>query len=317
MRKKVKFDVQHKVKLNHFSITDFLFLISSLFTFFYFQLFTFYAPDTYVFVKYAAHHNLTRDLSIKSIISNNFIFDLLTVIGDKMNLSSGFDFLIFFVCVSAILFIIKYVFLLKLGKKRDVLLVLVGSFFVMDLNMFRYGLSIFILILILLNNKNKLIKLILSFLSHLLPLIVVINRKLFYLPILFVIFFPLSYFLGESRIFDYLIDTEMKFFKSFLFGIPFLFCFYKMKKSQNFNYKLMKLGESFLILGIIFIFLQPVLAARFLETAFYLCLIANVYMPFNKFKRFVLFIFAFFGFVSRFIGGINAGSNSFISEFIL
>tara|TARA_B100000795_G_C22764128_1_gene424922 strand:- start:541 stop:1527 length:987 start_codon:yes stop_codon:yes gene_type:complete len=300
-----------------FSFSMFVFLLIPLIFFFYFQFFTFYAPDTYVFVRYAVSDNLLRNISLFSITSNNFIFDLLTVVGDLLNLTSSLEFLLLIVISSALLFIAKYAFLLKIGKKRNVIIVLLASFYVLDLNQLRLNLSLFFLIILLYNNKAKFLMLTLSLLSHLMPLAVIFTRKIYFIPLIIFIVLPLSLFLEVSRVFAYLDNPDLKFFKSLLLCIPYIICYVGMKKSQEFNYKLMKFGGAFLLLGFFFVFYSTVMASRFFEIAFILCAIANVYKPFNKTKSAILFLFAISTFISRSIGGINAGSNNFILEYML
>lgn len=300
-----------------FSFSMFIFLLIPLIFFFYFQLFTFFAPDTYVFVRYAVSDNLLRNISLFSITSNNFIFDLLTVVGDLLNLTTSIEFLLLIVISSALLFIAKYTFLLKIGKKRNVFIVLLASFYVLDLNQLRLNLSLFFIIILLYNNKAKFLLLTLSLLSHLMPLVVVFTRKMYYIPLIIFIILPLSLLLDISRVFAYFDNPDIKFFKSLLLCIPFIICYIGMKKSQEFNYKLMKIGVAFLLIGFFIIFYSTVMAARFFEIAFILCAIANVYKPFNKLKSAILFLFAISTFISRSIGGIYAGDNNFILEYVL
>ena len=300
-----------------FSFSIFIFLLIGLVLLLYFQFFTFYAPDTYVFVKYAFSDNLSRDISLFSITSNNFIFDLLTVVGDLLNLTTSIEFLFLIVVFSALLFIAKYGFLLKIGKKRNVIIVLLASFYVLDLNQLRLNLSLFFIIILLYNNKAKFLLLTLSLLSHLMPLVVVFTRKIYFIPLIIFMILPLSLFLEASRVFAYFENPDIKFFKSLLLCLPYIICFVGMKKSQEFNYKLMKVGGAFLGLGFFLIFYTTVMASRCFEVAFILCAIANVYKPFSKPKRVILFLFASSTFISRTIGGINAGDNNFILELML
>lgn len=307
----------NEITNKRFSFSMFIFLLIPLVFFFYFQLFTFFAPDTYVFVKYAVSDNLSRDISLFSITSNNFIFDLLTVIGDLLNLTTSLEFLLLIVISSALLFIAKYTFLLKIGKKRNVFIVLLASFYVLDLNQFRLNLSLFFIIILVFNNKARFLKIILSFLSHLMPLLVIFTRKIYYIPLIIFTILPISLLIDISRVFAYFDNPELKFFKSLLLCIPFIVCYSGMKKSNEFNYKLMQIGVAFLLTGFFIIFYSTVMASRFFEIAFILCTIANVYKPFSKLKSATLFLFAFSTFISRSIGGINAGDNNFILEYVL
>lgn len=300
-----------------FSFSMFVFLLIALIFLFYFQFFTLFAPDTYVFVKYAVSDNLLRNISLLSITSNNFIFDLLTVIGDLLNITTSLEFLLLIVISSALLFVVKYTFLLKIGKKRNVFIVLLASFYVLDLNQFRLNLSLFFIIIFVFNNKARFLKIILSFLSHLMPLVVIFTRKIYYIPLIIFMILPLSLLLDISRVFAYFDNPELKFFKSLLLCIPFIVCYRGMKKSIEFNYKLMQIGVAFLLIGFFVIFYSTVMASRFFEIAFILSTIANVYKPFSKPKRAILFLFAISTFTSRTMGGINAGDNNFILELML
>lgn len=304
-------------QLKSLTFPDFIFLFLSVCLFIYFELFTFFAPDTYVFVKYAYLDNILRQVNINSVISNNFIFDLLTLIGDKLGFTTGTEFLLLITFTSSSFFIVKYAYFLRVGRITDVFFILLASFWAFDLNAFRLNLSLFLMMYALYNNKNKYLKMALSMLVHLMPFLILLIKRLYYLPLIIALFIPFSLFVDTSRIFTYLVNPTIMFFKSLLLVIPYLICYFDMKPSEAFTYKLMKVGESFVVSGFFLLFFNSVMAARCFEISFLLSLVANLYTPFRKEKRYMLFFFAIATFISRSYSGIYSGENNFVDDFIL
>jgi hypothetical protein len=297
----------------------FLFTISVLFL--YFIFFTEYAPDMYVFVKYSLFDNKTKNLTIDSFINNNFIFDLIALLGYFLGLNNAFSYLSLISFFSYLLFLLKYYYLSIRGSFLSIILVFIASFLTFDLNIFRFHLAIFFLIIIYFTN-NKILKVfsfISSFSSHLFPVLFLITKRFYFLPFIFIFF--IFKFLPDSRLNLYLDGFELKFFKSFILILPSISCLTEvyLKKSISFDDKRVyfaytELSTTFLVFGIILLFFNSVIASRLFETVFYLSVVFNVFYNFSRLNYFFLYLFAILMLFSRLINGINSGDNNFIEQ---
>lgn len=279
----------------------------------YFILFTRYAPDAYVLVRYAAVDNIERTISIQSILDNNFVFDVLTVVGDALRISSPEEYLVLTASIYCMVFIFKYYSLLKVTTFSRTALIFVISFFTFDLNMLRFNLSVMVLLYPLIFRRQGIpvqYKA-LSLLIHVLPLAVYVLKKLYYLPIFAVFVFASYLDVGDSRLFQYLDDQQMAAFKSLLYFIPVLIAFFIYKKSCPKN-DIMEIVEALAVLGLLCLPFNTAISARFVESAFYLCALWWVIYSRNQFLGVLFWLFAIASFISRYYGGINAGENDFI-----
>jgi hypothetical protein len=275
----------------------FLFLISILF--FYSVFFTEYAPDMYVFVKYALLDFKANSITIDSFLNNNFVFDSLAIIGFLLGLDNVFGFLSLISFFSYLLFLLKYYYLSGRGSFLSIVLVFIGSFLTFDINVFRFNLAIFFLLLIyfLKNKIYKVISIMFSFSSHIFPLLFLISKRLYFIPI-FIIYLIIS-LLPETRLNLYLDNNDFKFFKSFILIIPSLSCLLEVstKNIYYFDNKTVfraykELSVTFLIIGLFLMFVNSVIASRLIETVFYFSIIFNVFYNFSRFNYFLLYFFA-------------------------
>ena len=84
----------------------FLIIISLLFV--YIPIYTKYVPDLYVFVQYAVNDSIYRTITLESFTGNNFLFDLLILLGDFIGISDFTGWIILILSVSYIYFLFKY-----------------------------------------------------------------------------------------------------------------------------------------------------------------------------------------------------------------
>lgn len=291
-----------------------IFALISIF-FFFSIFFTNYAPDAYIFVKYALLDNANKSLSVESLSSNNFIFDLLSLLGYGLNLTWALDFLIFYSIFLYTLFFFKYIFILNKTNIYNTLLIFASSFFTFDLNIFRFHLAILFLILALLN-RSFLLKytfLFLSLVSHLFPLIFLSIKRFYFIPIIFIPFLVL--YVSDSRLLLYNDGSGFVFFKSLILSIPAFSCMMEIWKKRNTNISgyvflsiYLEITISFFIIGLILIFFNTVIASRLFESIFYLSTLAVLFFRYSKFNLALLYIFSILLFFSRYINGISSSN---------
>lgn len=275
----------------------------------------------YVFVKYALLDNKTNNITIDSFINNNFIFDLIALFGNFLGLDNAFGYLILISFFSYLLFLLKYYYLSIRGSFLSIILVFIASFLTFDLNIFRFHLAILLLILIYFTNNKifKVFSFVSSISSHLFPLLFLITKRFYFLPL--ILFFFISKILPDSRLNLYFDSIELKFFKSFILIFPSISCLSEvyLKKSISFVDKRLyiaytELSTTFFVFGIILLFFNSVIASRLFETVFYLSVVFNVFYNFSRLNYFFLYFFAVLMLLSRLINGINSGDNNFIEQ---
>jgi len=296
-------------------MSKFIFLIIISVFFFYSIFLTRLSPDLYVFVKYAIEDNIEKTISWYSIFNNNFLFDLISLIGYKFNLSSGIEYLLLVSIFVYFLFLLKYFYLLKIGSLSNVLIVFFSSFITFDINAFRFHLAIIFLIFALKQKKSKYLFLISSFFSHIFPLIFFYLKKLYFIPLILLIY--IMPFLINSRYALYFEDVQFVLFKSLILIFPSLTCLKEALNRKeinsdrlNLNYIYINLSSTFLIIGIFFLSINTVFSSRMFETVFYLSTVLNLFYNFSSKNKFLLVIFSLLLFSSRVYNGVNTSANT-------
>ena len=279
------------------SVTKFIpaagFLIVTSLVLAFFIKYTYYAPDAYVFVQYAYMDSIERTVDINSIISNNFLFDLMIVIGDILQFYTPQDWISYTIAVYIVVFSIKYVFLLRNAPIYPVVIVYFASFFI-DINQLRFNLALVILFACHINmtRKKQIVMLPLSFLSHVIPIFIYVLSILKRRPVMMTVFIALfgvlfsytGYFsiLMESRLFGYTTQEQDSLPKVLLLLFPLV---YGLVYLKNTDPSIVFIRDYCIVLLIIGIAIAPVnyfLTARFFETSF---LIFTVYNCLSKGRR--------------------------------
>lgn len=298
---------------------SFLVIISIIYI--YFILFTKYVPDVYVFIQYAIKDSVNRVVDINSIISNNFLFDLMILFGDLLGLTDFIGWISLIITLSLIFLIIKYSTLIYTGRFFGVLIVYFASFFV-DLNQLRFNFGILFLFFSFYTTHNYLKKIFkaLSFFSHLIPFslyLVTFARLNFRKFILFII--PILILLlstgvlllfSDSRLLSYTsTDASAKYPKTLILFFPVLYYLMTTKISNYFFLKIKDFTYTVLTLGGVLFFFNFELSARFFEVAFIQITILNIYYKKNLTFDLLLFFLSLGVLSSRLLNGISNSSN--------
>nr|WP_314898205.1 hypothetical protein [uncultured Flavobacterium sp.] len=298
-----------------------LFLFSTSLIFVYFVLFTKYVPDIYVFVQYAVKDSIERTVDINSIVSNNFLFDLMILFGDAIGIMDFTDWIILIIVLSLLFFVSKYSLLIFTGRFFGVLIVYVASFFV-DLNQLRFNFGLFFLFLAFWVKKKhlRLFFMFFSFCSHLIPFFLSIvtfarlNFKKFIFIIIPVLVLALTsgvfLLFSDSRLLDYAsADGSSKYPKTLILFFPVLYYLTTTKIDEYLFLNMKNFAITLLGLGFILFFVNFELAARFFEVAFIQIAILNVYYKKSLTFDLILFCLSISVLGSRLIGGISNSSN--------
>lgn len=284
----------------------------------YLTLFTAYAPDAYVFARYAGVDNTARTVTMSSLLNNNLLYDLLTVAGDRLGFTTGLEYLLGVAIISIAVFVAKYSVLLRHGKLSDVMLLCAVSFFLIDLNQLRFNIALCLLIAgLYATSRWRYAYLTGSALTHVVPLPLHLSQRAYYLPVIVFVPSALVFLRDNSRLYEYINANEQGMFKSLLFVFPFLWCYFDQKFVRLQREPVMELGLAFAICGLGALAISTTVAARFFETAFVLAAWSNVIKPLSQASRVVLLVFACGALASRGIAGINAGENDFTEQFRL
>lgn len=275
-------------------------------------LFSYYAPDAYVFVKYAFEDNIERTVDLISIINNNFLFDILVVIGDILCFTTSTDWLIFITSIYAIIFLIKYLTLVNNGKTSDVTLVYIASFFT-DLNQLRFNLAL-LLLFSLIYQKNIIFKfatVVLAFFSHIVPtsFFLLTKAKKFIIPGSIAIIYILWSDLQESRLLSYTEATEFYFPKSLLLALPVTYYLFTEKRKNIISESFKNFCIPIYIAAILITYINVEMASRFFELTFIVATISNVFVRFKTITRVIFFFFAISSLISRVFFGISNSTN--------
>ena len=295
------------------------FLFAATVTLIILTLFTSYAPDTYVFVKYAYDHTTDRAVQFQSLLDNNVIFDVLSVAGARLGFSTGTEYLLMLTGLNALVLLVKYGYLLRKGRLVDVVTVFAASFYALDLNLFRLNLALIILF-IGLSCKSRISRIaaqVTSGVTHFIPICATLLKRCYYIPLFLLAVVPLSVFDQKTRLYIYLLNKDLTPYKSLMFVLPFLVCYLDRRFKQRVHDPMMQVAEAFAVTGAVAIFFNTLIVARFFELAFIVTAVANVFRRFSYLPRVFLMLFALVAFAQRTSGGINAGDNNFVNEFVL
>jgi hypothetical protein len=236
-------------------------------------LYTAYAPDTWVFVKYAHTDNYQRSVGLYSLLNNTVIFDLLTMMGDALALDSRSEYLRLITVVTLTMFGIKYLHYCKSASFFGITLLFVTSLITYDLNQLRFNLSLLLLLYSFrLPKGNRLYVPMqaLSGLAHILPMIVFYCAKLYYLPLLVLPALLVLLEADGSRFVYYFQELgEIKYYKVLVLTIPNIIVLWHCK---SFGHKspVSELAQAFVVISIVFMPFNQALAARFVEGAYYI-----------------------------------------------
>lgn len=307
------------------SVTKFIpaagFLIVTSLVLAFFIKYTYYAPDAYVFVQYAYMDSIERSVDINSVISNNFIFDLMIVVGDALQFYAPKDWISYTITIYVIVFAAKYVFLLRNASLYPVVIVYLASFFI-DINQLRFNLALVLLFACHINmtRKKQIIFLPLSFLAHVIPVFIYIISVLKRRPAVMTVFLALfgvlfSYtgylsVLMESRLLGYTTQEQDALPKVLLLFFPLV---YGLVYLKNTDPSIVFIRDYCIVLLMIGIAIAPVnyfLTARFFETSF---LIFTVFNCLSKGRRpeldLLLLVSSLAVMSSRLFSGIRAGAD--------
>lgn len=291
-------------------------LIPPLYVFYYMTLYTKYAPDTYVFVQYAVKDNLFRTIDQNSLLNNNVIFDLLTILGDLLQISTPIDWLNFITIISMFVFAVKYIFLLEKMNIFPVIIIYFSSFFV-DLNQLRFNISSILLYYIISNNgsKAKILGTIVGFSSHIMPFILYfityarrnISKSLVGILPIFMIVIGTGFFnyLMSSRIFSYFTLSIGAYPKVLLLFFPLLLFFIQKSNGHKMRDEIVHYAMTSFIVGLALFLFNYELTARFFEIAFVAVCVANGFSDRKPPIDFILLITALTIFGSRLMSGIS------------
>jgi len=276
-------------------------------------------PDLFVFMQYAVKDNSIRIIDINSIISNNFLFDLLIYFGDNLGFDYYTDWLILIISLTLFFIVIKYTMLLSTGRFFGVLIVYISSFFI-DLNQLRFNFGM-LLIILSYSIANKYLNYIFKFFSffcHLMPTVFEIIRNLFFnkrarglLLLSFIVLLPTGFLFlfSQSRILELLYQNPSKYPKVLILFFP---CVYYLKNVQiksQFFINIKQFSFTLLTIGTLLFFINFEVSARLFEVAFTLVCILNVYFKKSNIFDLFLLILSISVLVSRLISGINTGSD--------
>jgi hypothetical protein len=293
-----------------------LFLIPAIGIFQYMTLYTKYTPDTYVFVQYAYRDNLTRSIDIDSLLNNNVIFDLLTIVGDILNIDTplGWTYLILFFAI--IVFSVKYSYLLLNYDLLAVVIIYFASFFV-DLNQLRFSISSIFLYCIArgVYSKYQVVFFVFGFSSHIIPFFIyslqIMRRKIVWAVVgaaPFIFFLILSGFgryLVDSRLFSYFSLSIGQYPKVLLLFSPLSVYFLRSRPESLIESEVLLYAKSAFIIGISLFLFNYELTARFFEISFIAVCVANALskriFPIDA----MLLITSITIFVSRMLSGIT------------
>ena len=277
-------------------------------------IFTTYAPDVYVFLKWVWKDNIARDIGLHSVTNNNVLFDLSTIIFDSLYIQGAVNYLIAITVIYLIVFYLKYFHFLADVKISRILLVFVVSLTTYDINQLRFQLSLLFLLYSFIgpiSRKKRLLLRVLSFFTHLLPVMVFYTSRLAYLPILFLPGLIAMMGVFDSRFSLYFVTVDFIPFKVFLLIIPNLLSIWYYRKKHQRN-QIAELAISFTVLAVIFLPFYGLIAARFIEAGFLLFVLWFSLCNYNsKVVTGTLWFFALAMLASRLINSVNAGDNSF------
>lgn len=287
--------------------------------FLYLILFTNYAPDFYVFVQYAYLDNTTRNLTIESVTSNNFLFDAMIVFGDLLSFDAPIHWILFASTLSLLYFLAKYSLLLGKARVFGVFLVYLVCFFV-DLNQLRFGISTLLLFssFWIRTPPLKYLFITISFLVHIVPLFIFFLSKffrfgigaLFFVPLFPILcYFLLSHlstdFIEYSRVFAYLTDPVEGTPKILVVIFPVLFYMFNYKFHDTRLNKIFDFAFASMLIGFAFLFLNINLTARFFEISFMTVAVLNSFQRIGRLYDFFIFVLAVGIIASRLYYGIN------------
>lgn len=275
--------------------------------------FTRYAPDAYVFIRYAWQDNYLRTVGLHSITDNNVLFDVATVFFDLVGITELGSYLVAVVAIYILIFYLKYFHFFAQVSLSRLSLIYTASLMTYDLNQLRFQLSLLLFLYTFsssISGARFWLLRCLSLLTHLLPAIVFYTARFRYLPLLALPGLVLLMELAGSRFIFYFTPVEFVPFKVFLLVIPNVIAFLYYKKSRDRN-KIAEFAFSFNVLFMIFIAFNGALAARFLEAGFYLyviwwCLSSSR----SRILGSIFWVFSLSMLASRLYGGISAGSSA-------
>lgn len=280
----------------------------------YLIVFTQFAPDVYVFHKWVWTDNIARDIGLFSLLNNNFVFDLSTIIFDGLHIQGPINYLIAIIVIYLIVFYLKYFhFLADLSISR-LLLVFTASFLTYDINQLRFQASLLFLLYSFspsISSKRRLLLRGLSFPTHILPLIVFYTSRFRYLPLLFLPGLIALMGVYDSRFSLYFISEGFAAFKVFALIIPNLLSCWHYRKNYQRN-QIAELAIAFTFVGTLIVPFFGLIAARFLESGFLLFAVWwGLCGRRSRTMTGTLWFFALTMLVSRLVTGINSGNNEF------
>lgn len=287
----------------------------------FFIKYTYYAPDAYVFVQYAYLDSIERSIDINSLISNNFIFDLMILIGDFIGFYKPIQWINYTICVYMVVFTIKYSFLLRNAPLFPVTIVYFASFFI-DINQLRFNLALLLLFAahVHITKKKQLILFPLSFVSHVIPMFIygisILKKRpaimSVFLAFSAVVFIYMGYFslIENSRLFAYANQEQDGIPKVLLLIFPLIYgLIYLGRDDSSIDF----IRDYCIVLVVIGVAIAPLnyfLAARFFETSF---VIFTIYNCLSRERRpeldLLLLVSSLAVMSSRLISGIRAGAD--------
>lgn len=306
--------------VNRFIVISVFVLITSLILAFFIK-YTYYAPDAYVFVQYAYLDGIERNLNINSIVSNNFIFDLMIIIGDLFDFYTPVQWINYTICIYVAIFATKYIFLLRNAPLFPVIIVYFASFFI-DINQLRFNLALLLLFTahIHVTKKKQIIFFPLSFVSHVIPMFIYVLSILKKKPFIMMVFLTFStviiaysgYFalIENSRLFSYADQEQDGIPKVLLLAFPLIYGLIYLRRTDSSLDFIRDYCIVLLFIGVAISPLNYFLTARFFETSF---VIFTIYNCLSRERRpeldLLLLVSSLAVMSSRLISGIRAGAD--------
>jgi len=273
------------------------------------------APDAYVFIQHMVSDRLGNNLEFNSLKNNVFFFDAASIFANKIEINELYQYLILAIISYVLVFYVKYVHYCAKANIFGLTLIFITSFLAYDLNGLRFNLAT-LLLLYSFRYRKKWVDYFLktfSFLTHILPIAVLVSARFYYLPLLLFPIF-LSFISDEnSRFLLYFNFEEFKFFKVLLLFFPNLIFLWHYKSTHHKN-KVADLAVSYIIISFFALIFNTELSARFVEGAFYLIVLWWVLEECrSKVLGLILWFFAIAMATSRMLNGIDGTQDFFFT----